>query len=161
MTQPADVGRRPLVAPVLPGQLPAGQRTPGGDREVVVQRHRQQLTLDAAFEQVVLQLQLRLGGTVVADSTRPRMLLESGLLVRYYLPREGCPDRSPRAQLYDDPLPLQGHRALLVAAGGWAPRPGRRLDLPGTLPRCRSGVRADVLVDDLVDLEVANDGHPD
>jgi len=88
VTQPADVGRRPLVAPVLPGQLPAGQRTPGGDREVVVQRHRQQLTLDAAFEQVVLQLQLRLGGTVVADSTRPRMLLESGLLVRYYLPRE-------------------------------------------------------------------------
>ena len=28
------------------------------------------------------------GGTVVADSTRPRMLIESGLPVRWYLPRE-------------------------------------------------------------------------
>lgn len=31
---------------------------------------------------------VRLGETVVADSTRPRMLIESGLPVRYYLPRE-------------------------------------------------------------------------
>ncbi len=33
-------------------------------------------------------VRVRLGGTVVADSTRPRMLLESGLPVRCYLPRE-------------------------------------------------------------------------
>jgi uncharacterized protein (DUF427 family) len=31
---------------------------------------------------------VRWGDTVVADSTRPRMLLETGLLVRWYLPRE-------------------------------------------------------------------------
>ncbi len=31
---------------------------------------------------------VRLGNTVVADSTRPSMLIESGLPVRYYLPRE-------------------------------------------------------------------------
>jgi len=31
---------------------------------------------------------VRFDGTVVADSTRPRMLIESGLPVRFYLPRE-------------------------------------------------------------------------
>lgn len=31
---------------------------------------------------------VRLGDSVLADSTRPRMLFESGLPVRYYLPRE-------------------------------------------------------------------------
>jgi uncharacterized protein (DUF427 family) len=33
-------------------------------------------------------VQVRIGDIVVADSTRPRMLIESGLPVRYYLPRE-------------------------------------------------------------------------
>jgi uncharacterized protein (DUF427 family) len=33
-------------------------------------------------------VQVRIGDAVVADSTRPRMLIESGLPVRYYLPRE-------------------------------------------------------------------------
>jgi uncharacterized protein (DUF427 family) len=33
-------------------------------------------------------VQVRWGETVVADSTRPRMLLETGLPVRWYLPRE-------------------------------------------------------------------------
>ena len=34
------------------------------------------------------RVRVLVGGTVVADSTRPRMLLESGLPVRWYLPRE-------------------------------------------------------------------------
>ncbi|RBY82542.1 hypothetical protein DQ238_04480 [Geodermatophilus sp. TF02-6] len=34
------------------------------------------------------RVRVRLHGTLVADSTRPRMLLESGLPVRWYLPRE-------------------------------------------------------------------------
>lgn len=33
-------------------------------------------------------VRVRIGDTVVADSARPRMLLESGLPVRWYLPRE-------------------------------------------------------------------------
>ncbi len=33
-------------------------------------------------------VEVRLDGTLIADSTRPRMLIESGLPVRYYLPRE-------------------------------------------------------------------------
>ena len=161
MTQPADVGRRPLVAPVLPGQLPAGQRTPGGDREVVVQRHRQQLTLDAAFEQVVLELQLRLGGTVVADSTRPRMLLESGLLVRYYLPREDVRTDLLEPSYTTTRCPYKG------IAHYWSLREGGHLvqDVAWTYPEPFHDAEAVCglmcFVDDLVDLEVANDGHPD
>jgi uncharacterized protein (DUF427 family) len=34
------------------------------------------------------RVHVRVGDTLVADSTRPRMLLESGLPVRWYLPRE-------------------------------------------------------------------------
>ena len=34
------------------------------------------------------RVRVSVAGTVVADSTRPRMLLESGLPVRWYLPRE-------------------------------------------------------------------------
>ena len=78
------------------------------------------------------------GGVTLAESTRPTLLFETGLPVRYYLPvtdvRVGLLAKSEKAT----PLPVQGRGGLLHRGG----RRGRRG--PGVvLPASHVGVRQD------------------
>jgi uncharacterized protein (DUF427 family) len=106
-------------------------------------------------------VRVRLGGTVVADSTRPRMLLESGLPVRYYLPREDVRTDLLEPSYTTTRCPYKG------IAHYWSLREGGHLvqDVAWTYPEPFHDAEAVCglmcFVDDLVDLEVANDGHPD
>jgi len=98
---------------------------------------------------------------VVADSTRPRMLLESGLPVRYYLPLEDIRTDLLEPSYTTTRCPYKG------IAHYWSLREGGHLvqDVAWTYPEPfhdAEAVRGWIcFVDDLVDLEVANVGHPD
>ena len=72
-------------------------------------------------------VRVRLGGTVVADSTRPRMLLESGLPVRYYLPREDVRTDLLEPSYTTNRCPYKGiaHYWSSAGPGSARARPGR------------------------------------
>ena len=63
---------------------------------------------------------VRWGNTVVADSTRPRMLLETGLPVRWYLPREDVRTDLLEPSYTTTPCPYKG------VAQYWTLRDGAR-----------------------------------
>jgi uncharacterized protein (DUF427 family) len=63
---------------------------------------------------------IRWGNTVVADSTRPRMLLETGLPVRWYLPREDVRTDLLAPSYTTTPCPYKG------VAQYWTLRDGDR-----------------------------------
>jgi len=67
-------------------------------------------------------VQVRLGATVVASSTRPRMLLESGLPVRFYLPREDVREDLLLPSRTTTRCPYKG------TAHYWSVRDGDRLE---------------------------------
>ncbi len=105
-------------------------------------------------------VQVRLGATVLAGSTMPRMLLESGLPVRYYLPREDV-----RAQLLPSytttRCPYKG------IAHYWSVRDGDRFerDIAWSYPEPFHDAEAVrgllCFVDERVDLEVSDAEPPD
>ena len=100
------------------------------------------------------QVRVSIDGTLVAESTRPRMLLESGLPVRYYLPREDV-----RADLLE-PSYTTTRCPYKGVAHYWSLRVGERLekDLVWTYPEPfhdAVAVRGQLcFVDERVDLEV-------
>ncbi len=58
-----------------------------------------------------------LGDQVLAQTTRPLLLSETGLPNRFYIPAAGCPAGPARAQRHAHRVPVQGHRVLLVDPG--------------------------------------------
>jgi uncharacterized protein (DUF427 family) len=72
-------------------------------------------------------------GVVLADTRRSKILFETGLPPRHYIPAEDV-----RTQLHEDPLRIQGIGVALVGPGRRPScgRPG--LVLPGTPARCRA-----------------------
>ena len=68
-------------------------------------------------------VQVTVGGEVVADSKRPRLVLETGHLIRYYLPREDVRMDLLAPSDTKITVSLQGDRPLLVGERG---RPGVR-----------------------------------
>ena len=76
-------------------------------------------------------------GELLAASTRPYLLLEAPLPVRYYLPPEDVSEGAPAAQLHPDPLRLQRAGHLLVAGK----RGRHRLELSGASARSCRGDR--------------------
>ncbi len=103
------------------------------------------------------RVRVRLGDTVVADSTRPRMLIESGLPVRYYLPREDV-----RAELLE-PSYTATRCPYKGVAHYWSLRDGQRFerDIVWTYPEPfhdAAAVRGLLcFVDERVQLEVTHD----
>ncbi|MDK3256739.1 DUF427 domain-containing protein [Blastococcus capsensis] len=104
------------------------------------------------------QVRVSIDGTVVARSTRPRMLLESGLPVRYYLPREDVRTDLLEPSYTTTRCPYKG------IAHYWSLRLGERLekDLIWTYPEPFHDAEAVrgllCFVDDRVDLEVEQPG---
>ena len=85
------------------------------------------------------------GVVVVAETDRPRLLLETGLPVRYYIPPEDVPYGPSGPQRHLDAVPLQGRRLLLVGRGRRRARRGHCLELPGAPSGCPEGRRPPVL----------------
>ncbi len=112
------------------------------------------------------RVRVRVDGTVVADSTRARMLCESGLPVRWYLPREDV-----RADLLE-PSYTTTRCPYKGIAHYWSIRLGKRFekDLAWTYPEpmhdaeavrgmlCFPGERVDVEVEDAEVEDVEVDG---
>ncbi len=103
------------------------------------------------------RVRVRIGGTVVAESTRPRMLLETGLPVRYYLPREDVRVELLEPSYTTTRCPYKG------IAHYWSLRLGERYekDLAWTYPEPFHDAEAVrgllCFVDERVDLEVTHD----
>ncbi len=103
---------------------------------------------------------VRFDGTVVADSTRPRMLIESGLPVRYYLPREDARTEMLEPSSTTTRCPYKG------VAHYWSLRDGAVLepDIVWTYPEPFHDAEAVrgllCFVDERVELEVADDDNP-
>ncbi len=99
-------------------------------------------------------VQVRIGDVVVADSTRPRMLIESGLPVRYYLSREDVRTELLEPSYTTTRCPYKG------IAHYWSVRLGERYekDLAWTYPEPfhdAEAVRGPLcFVEERVDLEV-------
>ncbi|MDE0029581.1 MAG: DUF427 domain-containing protein [Deltaproteobacteria bacterium] len=81
-------------------------------------------------------VQVTVGGEVVADSTRPRIVLETGHLIRYYLPREDV-----RADLLE-PSDTQSRCPYKGTARYWSVRVGDEVfkdtvwSYEDTIPEC-------------------------
>ena len=76
-------------------------------------------------------VRVEVGGVVVADSNAPRMLFETGLPTRYYLPLTDVSARPPAAFVVRDVLPVQGCRDLPLARRRRVEPARRRLDATG------------------------------
>ncbi len=102
-------------------------------------------------------VQVRIGDVVVADSNRPRMLLESGLPVRYYLPREDVRSELLEPSYTTTRCPYKG------IAHYWSVRLGKRFekDLVWTYPEPFHDAEAVrgllCFVEERVDLEIRHD----
>ena len=102
-------------------------------------------------------MRVSIDGTVLAESTRPRMLLETGLPVRYYLPREDVRVELLEPSYTTTRCPYKG------IAHYWSLRLGERYekDLAWTYPEPfhdAEAVRGRLcFVDERVDLEVTHD----
>ncbi|WP_104529060.1 DUF427 domain-containing protein [Blastococcus saxobsidens] len=100
---------------------------------------------------------VRIGDVVVADSTRPRMLIESGLPVRYYLPREAVRTELLEPSYTTTRCPYKG------VAHYWSLRLGERYekDLVWTYPEPFHDAEAVrgllCFVEERVDLEVRHE----
>jgi uncharacterized protein (DUF427 family) len=103
------------------------------------------------------RVRVSIGSTVVADSTRSRMLIESGLPVRYYLPREDVRVELLAPSYTTTRCPYKG------VAHYWSLRDGERFerDIVWTYPQPFHDAEAvrDLLcfVDERVELDVTND----
>ena len=76
-------------------------------------------------------VRVEVDGVTVADSRQPRILFETGLPPRYYLPLTDVRMDLLRPVGHPDPLPVQGHGQLLVGARPASrPHTGHRVDLP-------------------------------
>ncbi len=75
-------------------------------------------------------VRVKVDGVCLADSHSPRLLFETSLPVRYYLPLGHVRTDLMRPTNTTDPLPVQGGRDVLVGAGRPALVPGSGLDVP-------------------------------
>ena len=80
-------------------------------------------------------VRIEVGGATVAESASPRLLFETGLPVRYYLPKTARPARSADPHRDRVALPVQGPGGVVVGAGaGRRPR-GPRVGVPHAAAR--------------------------
>ena len=83
-------------------------------------------------------VQVVVDGTVIAESTRPTLLFETGLPARYYFPKPDVHFDLLEATDTVHPVPVQGNRPLLVGSGRRHGSRGPRLVVPVPAPRkCR------------------------
>jgi uncharacterized protein (DUF427 family) len=75
-------------------------------------------------------VRVELDGITVAESRRPRILYETGLPPRYYLPLTDVRMDLLRPSDSETHLPVQGHRKLLVRGHRAGRAPRHRVDVP-------------------------------
>ena len=91
-------------------------------------------------------VQVTLGGEVVADSRQPRLVIETGHLIRYYLPREDVRMELMEPSDTRSRCPYKGYRPLLVRERQRQTLRGHGLELRGHHRRMPQDQGLDVLL---------------
>ena len=147
----ADRGRAPTSRATSPS---TGTRwTPGGRRTTRSSSTRATRTTASTCCAARATSRVELDGTVVAETDRPLLLVETGLPPRWYIPRADVRLDLLTPTDTQQHVPVQGRRELLHRDGRRHDARGHRLELPRAAARVPEDRAGDVL------LQRARHGH--